>query len=40
VPDILLGFGLGLGVAIVAVALAAWSIQPRVDGFDEEGDPR
>jgi hypothetical protein len=40
VPDILLGFGLGLGVAIVAVALAAWSIQPRVDSLDEEGDPR
>ena len=38
--DILLGFALGLGIAIVALALAAWSVGPRVDGFDDEGNLR
>jgi hypothetical protein len=38
--DILFGFALGLGVAIVAVALAAWSVRPRVDSFDDEGERR
>jgi hypothetical protein len=38
--DVLFGFALGFGVALAAVGLAAWSIKPRVDGFDEEGDPR
>lgn len=38
--DVFFGFLLGLGIAILAVGLAAWSIRPRVDSFDDEGDLR
>jgi hypothetical protein len=38
--DILYGFALGLLVACIAVALAAWSVRPRRDSLDDEGERR